>query len=201
VARSRKDAWLRDELVLALDRYMRSGRNAPGAEVEELSALLRGIPVESKLTNDPAFRGTQSVYLKLANYAAIDPASGIAGLSRGGRSDREVWDEFGASRARLASAATAIRANIAELAPNEAETEEDGIAEAAEGRILTRLHRARERNSKLTSRRKAEAKMKTGGLTCEACGFDFAAVYGTRGEDFIEYLRGPSRTRALLSRL
>jgi 5-methylcytosine-specific restriction enzyme A len=44
----------------------------------------------------------------------------------------------------------------------------------------------RERNQKLAAKRKQGAMSKTGLLACEACGFDFAAAYGRRGEGFIE---------------
>jgi len=64
--------------------------------------------------------------------------------------------------------------------------ESDGIQEAPEGRLLTHLHIARERNRKLVETKRKQAMKINGRLTCEACGFDFAIVYGERGEGFIE---------------
>jgi hypothetical protein len=56
----------------------------------------------------------------------------------------------------------------------------------AEGRELLRLHRSRERNRGLVARKKRRVLIKTGRLECEACGFDFAAVYGELGAGFAE---------------
>lgn len=70
-----------------------------------------------------------------------------------------------------------------ELAPIELDDEE---AEAPEGRVLTRLHHTRERNAGIAKRRKQSALAREGKLSCEACHFDFKAVYGDRGAGFIE---------------
>jgi hypothetical protein len=58
----------------------------------------------------------------------------------------------------------------------------DVVAEAPEGRRQTVLHVRRERSAPLRAAKVAAA----GRPVCEACGFDFARVYGERGEDFIE---------------
>jgi 5-methylcytosine-specific restriction protein A len=63
---------------------------------------------------------------------------------------------------------------------------DDGLQEAPEGRLLTRKHLARERNRKLVDSKRKQALRKHGKLACEACGFDFAARYGHRGDGFIE---------------
>ena len=55
-----------------------------------------------------------------------------------------------------------------------------------EGRILTRLHRYRERNRKLVEQRKSKALRENVKLRCEACDFDFELRYGPRGRGFIE---------------
>ena len=60
------------------------------------------------------------------------------------------------------------------------------VAEAREGRILTRLHVRRERDGKLVARKKEQVMDETGRLECEACTFDFAKRYGDRGRGFIE---------------
>ena len=54
-----------------------------------------------------------------------------------------------------------------------------------EGRIVTRLHRLRERNSALVAKKKRIAISK-GKLTCEVCDFDFKTAYGDLGDGFIE---------------
>lgn len=73
---------------------------------------------------------------------------------------------------------------------------------ASEGRELMRLHRVLERNRALVRRKKAQVLAERKRLECEACGFDFAAIYGSRGEQFAEChhaqplaeLRGERRT-------
>jgi predicted HNH restriction endonuclease len=57
---------------------------------------------------------------------------------------------------------------------------------AEEGRELLRLHRMRERNRGLVARKKRTVLSKSKRLVCEVCDFDFAAVYGPRGEGFAE---------------
>jgi 5-methylcytosine-specific restriction enzyme A len=64
------------------------------------------------------------------------------------------------------------------------EPEED--EEAEEGKVLTRLHRTRERDRRIVERRKAKALREHGTLHCEACGFNFTTRYGERGSGFIE---------------
>jgi predicted RNA binding protein YcfA (HicA-like mRNA interferase family) len=47
-----------------------------------------------------------------------------------------------------------------------------------EGRILTRIHRVRERNRALVEKKKQQVLKSEGRLACEGCGFDFACTYG-----------------------
>jgi 5-methylcytosine-specific restriction protein A len=186
MARSRTQAWLRDELVLALDLYRREGRNPSSDGVAAVSAELRALPVERHLADKPNFRNPNAVGLKVFNFVAIDPDATTQGMSRGGRGDQAVWDEFADDWARLAAAATAIRSNVNAITPAEADTDEDDIADAPEGRVLTRVHRVRERNRALVEKKKAQALAAHGDLACEGCGFNFASTYGPRGEGFIE---------------
>lgn len=126
------------------------------------------------------------VQLKIYNFAAIDPVDESAGMSHGGRGDGEVWDEYSEDPERLTRTAEAIRASLGTLTPSEASVEEEETVDAPEGALLTRLHRTRERSATLVHARKERALAKYGKLRCEACGFDFAATYGQRGEGFIE---------------
>jgi hypothetical protein len=70
--------------------------------------------------------------------------------------------------------------------PGPESPEIDEHEEFLEGRRLLRLHRSRERNRKLVARKKQMVLAATGHLACEACGFDFAAVYGSLGQGFAE---------------
>jgi 5-methylcytosine-specific restriction protein A len=98
-----------------------------------------------------------------------------------------VWNDFAGDRARLAETAAAIRARLIQSSGQEStavpEAEED---EFAEGKVLFRAHRSRERNRTLVHRAKRLALMKTGRLACQVCGFDFGQRYGQLGNGFIE---------------
>lgn len=55
-----------------------------------------------------------------------------------------------------------------------------------EGKIVERIHKSRERNSKLIETAKLNFKNKHGRLFCEICAFDFEKRYGLIGKTFIE---------------
>src|SRR4051794_6155112 len=112
MARSRKQAWLRDELVLALDLYAREGKTADLAARTKVSDMLRSIPVVKHLASDPGFRGEKAVSYKLYNFVHIDPNDPSIGFPNGGKADQEVWDEFIGDPQRLRAAAAAIEANL-----------------------------------------------------------------------------------------
>jgi 5-methylcytosine-specific restriction enzyme A len=186
MARSRKDAWLRDEIILALDLYRQEGRNPPAEAIAEVSKQLRAIPIEPQLSDDPLFRNPSGVRLKVANFVALDPTTGTKGMTRGSKLDAIVFDEFWSQSSLLSSTAAAIRANIENLDPTEAAVEDSDIEEALEGRILTRTHRIRERSKRLVAKKKREALQRDRRLACEVCDFDFSATYGARGDGYIE---------------
>ncbi|MHA6288668.1 HNH endonuclease [Maricaulis sp. CAU 1757] len=98
-------------------------------------------------------------------------------------------DEFLYHPARLQKVAGAIRAIFAsgELTLEDSYVAVgDDFQEAVEGRVLTAVHRKRERNRKLIQRAKEKRLGSTGALACDACGFDFLDSYGERGRGFIE---------------
>ena len=73
------------------------------------------------------------------------------------------------------------------MSPNGGDVQlDDGMAEAQEGRLLTRVHCTRERNRALVRRKKAAFIAEHDRLFCEACSFDFVGRYGVRGQGFIE---------------
>ena len=55
-----------------------------------------------------------------------------------------------------------------------------------EGKLLERLHKSRERNSKLIREVKREALNRDGKLICECCDLIFEEIYGDIGKEFIE---------------
>ena len=188
MAKPRNQAWLRDELILALDLYLREGSVPSDESVRDLSQVLRALPIDRHFADDPRFRNENAVRLKVYNFVAMDPASGTTGMARHGAGDVAVWEEFHERPDELRAAAVAIRSVIAENdgkaseLPSGDELDED----AAEGALLTRRHRSRERNARIVAKKKEQALARDGRLVCEACGFDFGETYGSRGEGFIE---------------
>lgn len=187
---TRNPIWSRDELILALDLYMRHRERLPdndSPEIIELSQTLNSL-FSDKAKDATLFRNPNGVYMKLANFRAVDPlhtSQGKRGLSRGGHGAEEIWTEFSERSDELKLIATAIRSAAAtnSLPANE---EEVGFVEAAEGRLLTRLHCSRERNRKIVRNKREAVFRETGRLACEACGFDFKKTYGAHGSGFIE---------------
>lgn len=58
--------------------------------------------------------------------------------------------------------------------------------EFPEGRLYEKLHKQRERSSKVVKLAKQNMKQQLGKLICQVCHFDFGQTYGALGEDFIE---------------
>ena len=185
----RNPSWTRDELILALDLYVRFKGNPPGkgsAEIIGLSAILNRLS-GSTAAGRSDFRNPNGVYMKLMNFRRFDPlyqAQGKSGLVRGNKLEEVVWGDFAYDAQRLARTAEAIKANLEVAADDEGQF--DGIEEAEEGRILTRAHLVRERSRKLVEAKKAASLKASGALRCEACGFEFGQAYGERGRGFIE---------------
>ena len=189
---ARNPTWSRDELILALDLYLRHRERLPDSddvEIVELSQILNSLFGE-QAQDATLFRNPNGVYMKLANFRAVDPlhtSQGKRGLSRGGNGVAEIWEEFSNRGDELKLIASAIRAaagNQAAIAI--AAEQDDGITEAEEGHLLTRMHRVRERNRELVKRKRDMVVRETGRLACEVCDFDFHARYGEQGRGFIE---------------
>lgn len=192
MASQRNPTWSRDELIIALDLYFRvnplhtSKRNP---EIIEASQVLNELDIHLKRPDAQRFRNPNGVYMKMCNFLRFDPAVEAKGLAGGSRFEQLVWDEFVNDRERLHRIAQAIRNTLkhtqTDIGLANALSEDETI-EAPEGRVLTRLHRVRERNPKLVRRKKEYALDIYGKLSCEACTFDFKWFYGTHGEGYIE---------------
>jgi 5-methylcytosine-specific restriction enzyme A len=182
----RNPPWAWDELILALELYLRAGLlDDKHPEVMELSRVLNELPLHTVRPDAEKFRNPNGVALKLANFAAIDPAYPGTGLTGSGKRDREVWNRYADDTDTLAGLAADLRAAASGAAPVPAIPEEDED-EVEEGRIKFREHRARERNARIIKERKRRALTKHGCLTCEVCEFDFVRTYGELGYGFIE---------------
>lgn len=186
--------WSSDELILALDLYLRHRSSPPSkdsAEVLELSELLNRLGQALHQADLGTYRNPSGVYMKMMNFRSLDPqftVEGKVGLDRRSKGDIVVWNEYSQDVGRLALVAIAIRRAVdghaydAELSA----TDEPGIVQAPEGRVLTRIHRVRERSGKLVEAAKARAMKRYGRLCCEACGLDFKERYGGIAEGIID---------------
>jgi 5-methylcytosine-specific restriction protein A len=193
--RSRNPDWDRDELVLALDLYLRHRASPPGKasrEIADLSETLNQLAAALGHHRGVKYRNTNGVYMKLMNFRSLDPdytREGKVGLQGIGHGDREAWAELAHDPSRCASVAAAIVKSLANPEIREttaADDPDEEFAEAEEGRLFTRLHRHRERSRKLVERKKKRALAREQVLRCECCGFNFAEAYGNHGAGFIE---------------
>src|SRR5206468_1139469 len=123
------------EILLALDLYLRRRPHPPGAddpEVEQLSDLLNSLPIHTVRPDLDKFRNPNSVALKLANFAALDPEFPGKGMEASSKLDREMWNRYNARPDEVASLVSAIKAvatgggfpNIPEPDEDEDEPEE-----------------------------------------------------------------------------
>ena len=185
--------WTLDELILATQFYKQHARKIPGKTDSRLIALsdeIRAVALSLGLSGNDTFRNPNGVYMKLMELRKYDPIYEGKGL---GRAPRPVeLDAWNLSDEELTKAATAIREVLGSIrmgtTPLLSLTQlgEPEVVEAAEGALLTRLHRYRERDRKIVSEKKKQFMKKHGRLYCEACGFDFETTYGERGVGFIE---------------
>lgn len=107
--KKRNPPWTREELILALELYLRAGLlDDKSPEVQQLSEALKDLAFVQK--EDPeVFRNPNGVAMKLANFAAFDPRYKGKGLTSGGRLDKEIFEEFFESPLLLSGAASALR--------------------------------------------------------------------------------------------
>ena len=187
----RNPKWNRDELILVLNCYLEHYPKIPGKKSEEvanLSNLLNALG--SKLTGEisATFRNVNGVYMKMMNFHSVNPDHDGKGLKAGGKLGQEIWEEFSGDAKKLKLISRAIKLSIEDpnILPTNKVLKDETEAEAQEGRILTRVHRYRERYSKLVKKKKEKVFAETGKLECECCTFDFVETYGERGKGFIE---------------
>jgi|GEM_PF-3609270 len=173
----RNRSWTHDEVVLALQLYLREGVVSL-ERARPLSEELRAWPIEGHFAANPSFRNEQSVRSKLYNLQWLE-TNGARGRAKAGAQTEAVWREFGADLDRVDAAAVEIREALATVhrsggvAEDEYETDESGIRLVA--------HRRRERDADVPRRKRAQVKRLTGALACEACGFDSDAAWGVEG--------------------
>jgi 5-methylcytosine-specific restriction enzyme A len=188
---SRSPKWTRDEIILACDLVARNGwreldaEDPRIAELSELLQLLGAYPEEERATT---YRNKNGAARKTADIATHHP-NYHGKPTKGGQLDREVLHDFLERPAEMAQAAHLLREGLKRgtlqpVLPDEDDAEED--VSAPEGRVLYRRHRTRERNKALRKKKIAAVLKRGQPLACESCGFNFGAVYGERGDGYIE---------------
>lgn len=178
-------SWTRDELILALDLYLKHRKQIPGKSstvVLELSDFLNRLGKALGNSKGVTYRNSNGVYMKLMNFRRFDPEyikDGKVGLTRGNKDEEAVWNEFSSDPPRLENIVQAIKETTDKhISDGELFGEEPEIQEAEEGRVLTRLHRFRERKRGIIESKKKDFLRTHKRLFCEACGFDFSKKYG-----------------------
>lgn len=186
----RNPPWTRDEHILALDFYIQHTPTIPGKTSQEvigLSELLNRLQQEQTNNRTETFRNPSGVYMKLMNFRRLDPQYPGVGLANGSKDEEVVWNLYASKPAEM----RVLAVEISNLVDNDLDLKkipdlDTDEVEAEEGRILSRLHRYRERDRTIVAKKKKQFLQACGTLHCEACGFDFQRVYGVRGRDFIE---------------
>jgi len=190
----RNPKWHRDEIILALDLYFKlepgqiHGRNPA---VIELSEVINRLPIFDIRPDAERFRNPNGVGLKLSNFLAIDPDYHGKGMQSYSKLDKLVFDEFSSKRNELSRIASTIRTTVADpqlrMKLYEINEEpEEALLEFREGRVMYRLHKYKERDTKLVLAKKTQHLKKYGALDCESCDFNFQVKYGDLGKGFIE---------------
>ena len=132
----------------------------------------------------PGVRTPDAVSLKLNSFLSLDNRYKKQGV-HSTKLAREVWNEFHGKREHLSNSASKI-INMVKIGQNMSEIEAEDVYSANEGKIFYRLHKLKERDSKLILLKKKEVLKKNGGLFCEVCNFNFEDFYGVIGQNFIE---------------
>jgi hypothetical protein len=106
--RRRNPPWTYDELVLALDVYVRRGLpSVTDPDVVELSAVLNRLSAGAVHPELRTYRNANGVHLKLCNFRAKEhPGHGMA---HGNHLEHDVWDRFRHKQDELHATAAAIR--------------------------------------------------------------------------------------------
>ena len=190
MASLRNPRWTRDETIIALQFYFDHAPSIPpknSHQIYELSQLLNNLQTKLGGAIPEKFRNRNGVYMKLMNFCHLDPTHKGKGLDHGNKLDLEVWDIYSDNREELQRVSDAIKSFVTFgqiVLPLEDITNEDG--EGQEGKILTGIHRYRERDKSLANRKKRQAVTTHGFLACEACEFDFGTFYGEVGQGYME---------------
>ena len=186
-----------DEWVVCLEVYLRLRSPVKKPEERERSWAMRVLSRRLKQIGravhgreDPSYRPPAGVDRRVHDFAILDSLSGSRAQTKVPKEAKQVWQDWGNQPyevvKELANAICAWLPLDEYLGEQDMAIPYEGLV-ANEGRILTRVHRVRERNQGLVRLKKEQFQdTHAGHLYCEACRFDFADSYPTHGEGFIE---------------
>jgi 5-methylcytosine-specific restriction protein A len=181
--------WEWEEIVLACDLVMQNGGRSldhGDARVVQLSELLQRMTVHPLEKRLPEFRNPNGVAQKTRNIAQHHPAY-KGSPSNGNVLDGRVMERFLMEPDVMHTMAESIRASAVHGEPPDFPREVGYDNESAlEGRYLLRWHAYRERDRSLRAKKINSVRASGRALTCEVCDFDFARIYGERGQGYIE---------------
>ncbi|WP_280478710.1 HNH endonuclease [Nocardia asiatica] len=203
--------WTRDELILACDLVMDNGWRQireQDPRAVELSELLNRASIHPPERRSPRFRSTGSVSRKTADLETAHPDH-RGGKTRGSKQDREVLADFRSSPDEMRAAAVEIRKGIlsGEFAGKSTDDVTWDVAFPRdvgfrEGKLLAGRYFRRERDPRLRAQKIADFLKTEDRVRCEVCYFDFEAVYGPHGANYIEchhvvplHVSGETKTR------
>jgi 5-methylcytosine-specific restriction protein A len=181
----RNPPWVRDELMLALDLYMRYDPSRISKKHRELIALsktLKKLPLHKRIPDRKTFRSPSSIYMQLRTFMSLDPRTRAAGLTHANKLEKKIWKEFSRDLETLNRIAVAIRALAKSSVIKLLKTSVEEESSCPAGKLLYRFHKKLEANRKLNERKKKQSRS----LKCELCGFDFEKTYGPVGKGYIE---------------
>ncbi|MFC8190835.1 HNH endonuclease [Cellulomonas sp. NPDC057328] len=190
VSRKRLD-WDWQEILLACALVYGNGwreLRTPDPKVQELSQVLRHLPIYPQSERPPNFRSPDAVSRKTTDLATAHPDY-RGKPTRGNKLDRLVIDQFIADPTHMLDLASALRHGLQEglfTDISEARVRGEEDPESEEGGLLQKVYARRERDPKLRAAKIDVAKQLGRGLGCEICGFDFEATYGNRGAGYVE---------------
>lgn len=186
--------WHRDELILTLNLYFQIDSSSfigSNSKIIELSQILNRLPIHSEELRKQDFRNPNGVAMKLSNFTAIDPNNPGKGLTSYSKLDEKTFFEFNEKQIEVKRISNLILESLNEEHTinklYKIEDESDNyVKEGFEGEVVYKLHKLRERDSKLSESKKNKVFKETGKLKCEVCDFDFYEKYGELGKGFIE---------------
>ena len=162
--------WTKDETILALNLYFQLNGATPSKNdkrVIALSRILNQLPIHPLSIRKDQFRNPDGVAFKILNIQSVATGKGLQNVSN---MDREVWKEFGDKPDIVAQLTTEILSGSSVI--DEADHVNDVIPDDeafVEGKIITEMHKRKERNPNLRKEIVSERKKKNM-VFCDICG-------------------------------